>query len=149
PLIDDGGDPSMRPPGLTGTDWVAPVTVRQAGALLKRVRDSGGVTVATGGCFDLLHAGHIETLSAARALGDVLVVLLNSDSSVRRLKGLHRPIHSAQDRARVLLALSCVDAVVVFDDDDPRAALETLQPQVWAKGGDYAVADLPEAAVVS
>jgi rfaE bifunctional protein nucleotidyltransferase chain/domain len=106
------------------------------------------VVVATGGCFDVLHAGHVGTLEAARSLGDGLVVLLNSDASVRRLKGHDRPVHSQQDRARVLLGLSCVDAVVVFDEDDPRDALAHLQPDVWAKGGDYEDADLPEAALV-
>ena len=92
--------------------------------------------------------GTSSTLEAARALGDGLVVLLNSDASVRRLKGPGRPVHSQDDRARVLLGLSCVDAVVVFDEDDPRAALRRLRPDVWAKGGDYEDADLPEAALV-
>ena len=104
--------------------------------------------MATGGCFDVLHAGHVATLQAARALGDGLVVLLNSDASVRRLKGPARPVHSHDDRARVLLGLSCVDAVVVFDEDDPGRALRRIRPDVWAKGGDYEDADLPEAAVV-
>ncbi|MDQ1736019.1 MAG: D-beta-D-heptose 7-phosphate kinase / D-beta-D-heptose 1-phosphate adenosyltransferase [Pseudonocardiales bacterium] len=105
--------------------------------------------VATGGCFDLLHAGHIATLQAARALGDTLVVLLNSDASVRRLKGPDRPLQSEHDRARVLLALECVDDVVIFEEDTPATALRRLQPDVWAKGGDYTGADLPEAAVVA
>ena len=112
------------------------------------IRRRGGVVVATGGCFDLLHAGHVSMLEAARALGDGLVVLLNSDESVRRLKGPGRPVHSQQDRARVLLGLSCVDAVVTFDEDDPRKALGPLRPDVWAKGGDYEDADLPEAPLV-
>ena len=112
------------------------------------IRRRGGVVVATGGCFDLLHAGHVSMLEAARALGDGLVVLLNSDESVRRLKGPGRPVHSQQDRARVLLGLSCVDAVVTFDEDDPRQALGSLRPDVWAKGGDYEDADLPEAPLV-
>ena len=101
--------------------------------------------VATGGCFDLLHAGHARTLSAARALGDCLIVCLNSDDSVRRLKGPDRPLVAEQDRAAVLEALACVDAVAVFGEDDPRAILRELRPHVWAKGGDYAVAELPEA----
>ena len=78
--------------------------------------------VATGGCFDLLHAGHARTLAAARSLGDCLVVCLNSDASVRRLKGDHRPIMSQQDRAELLLSLECVDAVMVFDEDTPEKA---------------------------
>jgi rfaE bifunctional protein nucleotidyltransferase chain/domain len=104
--------------------------------------------VATGGCFDLLHAGHVRMLAAARALGDCLVVCLNSDASVRRLKGSDRPLVGQADRAAVLAGLSCVDAVVVFEEDDPSAVLRGLRPDVWAKGGDYAIADLPERAVL-
>ncbi|MCZ2836081.1 D-glycero-beta-D-manno-heptose 1-phosphate adenylyltransferase [Modestobacter sp. VKM Ac-2985] len=117
-------------------------------AVLDRVRATGGTVVATGGCFDLLHAGHVATLQAARGLGDCLVVCINSDDSVRRLKGPTRPLVSAPDRARVLEALEFVDAVVVFDEDTPAQVLEQVRPDVWAKGGDYAGADLPEAAVL-
>lgn len=111
---------------------------------------SGGrdVIIATGGCFDLLHAGHVSLLQAARALGDRLVVLLNSDRSVARLKGADRPLQGEVDRRQVLLALGCVDDVVVFDEDTPTAALDRLRPDVWVKGGDYAGRDLPEAAVL-
>jgi rfaE bifunctional protein nucleotidyltransferase chain/domain len=112
------------------------------------VRSAGGTVVATGGCFDLLHAGHLLLLESARALGDALVVCLNDDASVRRLKGAGRPIVAARERAELLSALRCVDAVVVFGEDDPCAALEQLRPDVWVKGGDYGVAELPEAAVV-
>lgn len=119
-----------------------------ASALVAGVRARGGALVATGGCFDVLHAGHVACLEAARALGDGLVVLLNSDDSVRRLKGPGRPLQPAQDRARVLLGLRSVDAVVVFDEDDPCRALEQLRPDVWAKGGDYDAAALPEAGLV-
>ena len=101
--------------------------------------------VATGGCFDLLHAGHVAMLSAARSLGDCLVVCLNSDASVRRLKGPDRPVQDQADRAAVLLALGCVDAVAVFDHDTPVPTLERLRPDVFCKGADYAVTDLPEA----
>ncbi|HEX2893898.1 MAG TPA: PfkB family carbohydrate kinase [Marmoricola sp.] len=116
--------------------------------LARQVRARGGTVVATGGCFDLLHAGHVASLRAARGLGDCLVVCLNSDASVRRLKGPGRPLVPAPDRARVLEALEFVDAVLVFDDDTPADALRRLQPQVWAKGGDYACQDLPESAVL-
>lgn len=112
------------------------------------VRAAGGTVVATGGCFDLVHAGHVATLEAARALGDCLVVCLNSDDSVSRLKGPSRPLVTQADRARVLDALECVDAVVVFDEDTPVQALERLRPDVWVKGGDYAGTELPEAAVL-
>lgn len=110
-----------------------------------RVREAGGTVVATGGCFDLLHAGHVRMLEQARALGDCLIVCLNSDASVARLKGSDRPLVEQDDRAAVLNGLACVDAVVVFDEDDPREVLKTIRPHVWAKGGDYAVAELPEA----
>jgi D-beta-D-heptose 7-phosphate kinase/D-beta-D-heptose 1-phosphate adenosyltransferase len=113
--------------------------------LARRVRADGGTVVATGGCFDLLHAGHVGMLQAARALGDCLIVCLNSDASVRRLKGPDRPLQRQDDRAAVLLALDCVDAVAVFDDDTPVPELVRLRPHVFAKGADYAVADLPEA----
>jgi rfaE bifunctional protein nucleotidyltransferase chain/domain len=118
-------------------------------ARVERVRATGGTVVATGGCFDLLHAGHVATLTAARALGDCLVVCVNSDESVRRLKGETRPLVPAADRVRVLEALEPVDAVVVFEEDTPVEALRTLRPDVWAKGGDYAGAELPEAALLA
>jgi D-beta-D-heptose 7-phosphate kinase / D-beta-D-heptose 1-phosphate adenosyltransferase len=119
-----------------------------AESVVAAVRARGGTVVATGGCFDVLHAGHLSSLQAARALGDCLVVLLNSDASVRRLKGPDRPLHTAADRARLLEALGCVDAVAVFEDDDPVDTLRRLRPDVWVKAGDYARADLPEAATV-
>jgi rfaE bifunctional protein nucleotidyltransferase chain/domain/rfaE bifunctional protein kinase chain/domain len=115
---------------------------------LAAVRARDGTVVATGGCFDLLHAGHVTLLEAARRLGDCLVVLVNSDESVRRLKGPDRPLVPEEDRIAVLEALSAVDAVVVFDEDTPERALERLRPDLWVKGGDYTLADLPEAAAV-
>ncbi|WP_435737644.1 PfkB family carbohydrate kinase [Cellulosimicrobium sp. PMB13] len=128
----------------SGPSGAAP-TPQQVG---ERLRALGGTVVATGGCFDILHAGHVATLEAAARLGDHLVVLLNGDASVRRLKGPERPVVAQADRARVLAALDCVSAVVVFDEDDPRAALDALRPDVWAKGGDYTEKTLPEAEVV-
>jgi len=148
-----GGASSFRLPAGAGESPVgvgspAPTAVTgfaAAEAVLAATRARGGTTVATGGCFDLLHAGHVRTLEAARALGDCLVVCLNDDPSVRRLKGPSRPLVPAHDRAAVLAALTCVDAVVVFGEDTPVALLERLRPDVWAKGGDYAGAELPEA----
>jgi D-beta-D-heptose 7-phosphate kinase/D-beta-D-heptose 1-phosphate adenosyltransferase len=127
----------------------APAPEPEARELAARVRAQGGTVVATGGCFDLLHAGHVRALEAARALGDCLIVCLNSDASVRRLKGPDRPLVAQDERAALLAALSCVDAVIGFDEDDPRAVLRELRPHVWAKGGDYAIADLPEAATLA
>jgi D-beta-D-heptose 7-phosphate kinase / D-beta-D-heptose 1-phosphate adenosyltransferase len=113
------------------------------------VRRAGGVVVATGGCFDVLHRGHVATLQRARKLGDCLVVLLNSDESVRRLKGPGRPAQRAGDREAVLRSLGCVDDVIVFDDDTPISALQRLRPDVFVKGGDYVAAELPESGVVA
>ncbi|WP_446035411.1 D-glycero-beta-D-manno-heptose 1-phosphate adenylyltransferase, partial [Streptomyces olivaceus] len=117
-------------------------------ALTARVRAEHGTVVAAGGCFDLLHAGHVGLLQAARRLGDCLVVCVNSDASVRRRKGDGRPVNSLADRVRVLRALACVDAVAVFDEDTPERLLGDLRPDVWVKGGDYAGADLPEAVLL-
>ncbi len=134
-------------------DAPAPVEVpgvdRDALRVVHRVRSGGGTVVATGGCFDLLHAGHARTLSAARALGDCLVVCLNSDSSVRQLKGPERPFMTQDDRVELLLALDCVDAVVVFDETTPDEALRRFRPDVWAKGGDYTADELPEAVTLA
>jgi rfaE bifunctional protein nucleotidyltransferase chain/domain/rfaE bifunctional protein kinase chain/domain len=119
-----------------------------AAEVIQAVRARGGTVVATGGCFDLLHAGHVGTLEKARALGDCLIVCVNSDDSVRRSKGPDRPVQSVADRLRVLEALAAVDAVVVFHEDTPERMLAELRPDVWVKGGDYAGAELPETALV-
>lgn len=146
-----GGEPG--PGGVA--DPAGPTRTAASGAevaagLVARVRRRGGTVVATGGCFDLLHAGHVATLEAARRLGDCLVVCVNSDASVARLKGPDRPLMPQQDRVRLLAALGCVDAVMVFDEASPEAVLSRLQPDIWVKGGDYAGGtatgpDLPEA----
>ncbi|MEU1542970.1 PfkB family carbohydrate kinase [Actinacidiphila glaucinigra] len=117
-------------------------------ALAERVRARGGTVVATGGCFDLLHAGHVGLLESARRIGDCLIVCVNSDASITRLKGPGRPLSPLADRVRVLAGLGCVDAVAVFDEDTPTAVLGRLKPHVWAKGGDYDADALPEAAAV-
>lgn len=121
--------------------------------LVEAVHSRGGTVVATGGCFDLLHAGHVATLEAARSLGDCLVVCLNSDASVAGLKGPGRPVVPQPDRVRLLSALGCVDAVVTFEEPTPEAVLSWLRPDIWVKGGDYAggtpeTPDLPEADLV-
>jgi D-beta-D-heptose 7-phosphate kinase/D-beta-D-heptose 1-phosphate adenosyltransferase len=94
--------------------------------------------VFTNGCFDLLHPGHVQTLEAARALGDALIVVMNSDASVGKLKGEGRPVVCEQERAEILAALECVDAVVIFDDLTPRETITALLPDVLVKGGDWA-----------
>jgi len=93
--------------------------------------------VFTNGCFDILHRGHVEYLQASKALGTKLVVGLNSDGSVRRLKGLSRPVNTQEDRAAVLLALKCVDEVMVFEEDTPLRLIQQLKPDIITKGGDY------------
>ena len=123
-------------------------TPSDAFALAASIRSAGGRVAATGGCFDLLHAGHVRTLHAARAAGDCLIVCLNSDDSVRRLKGPGRPLNSAADRVAVLAALDCVDAVLVFDESTPDEVLRKLRPDVWVKGGDYSATSLPETELV-
>jgi rfaE bifunctional protein nucleotidyltransferase chain/domain len=102
-------------------------------------QDSRGRVVFTNGVFDLLHPGHIDVLTESRARGDALIVGVNSDESVRRLKGPSRPIRGEADRAYVLSALECVDAVVLFSEDTPLELILTLKPDVVAKGGDYTV----------
>jgi D-beta-D-heptose 7-phosphate kinase/D-beta-D-heptose 1-phosphate adenosyltransferase len=94
--------------------------------------------IFTNGCFDLLHPGHVQTLEAARALGDALIVGMNSDASVRELKGDGRPVVREQERAEILSALECVDAVVIFNDVTPRETIAALLPDVLVKGGDWA-----------
>jgi rfaE bifunctional protein nucleotidyltransferase chain/domain/rfaE bifunctional protein kinase chain/domain len=117
-------------------------------ALADRIRAQGGTVVATGGCFDLLHAGHVGLLESARGIGDCLIVCVNSDESVGRLKGPGRPLNPLADRVRVLAGLGSVDAVAVFDGDTPVEVLGRLRPDVWVKGGDYSAEDLPEADVL-
>jgi rfaE bifunctional protein nucleotidyltransferase chain/domain len=139
------------PAGLSTPDRPTPPAAPAPSApeVVRRVRARGGTVVATGGCFDLLHAGHVATLEAARRLGDCLVVCLNSDASIRRLKGEGRPLVPERDRVRVLAALEVVDAVTVFGEDTPHAVLDALRPDVWVKGGDYAGPALPEAELLA
>jgi len=101
-------------------------------------RPRSDTVVFTNGCFDVLHRGHVVYLDRARRLGDALVVGVNTDSSVRRLKGPDRPLVQQDDRARILAALECVDAVVLFDEDTPRELIAALLPDILVKGGDYA-----------
>jgi len=113
-------------------------TLPDAIALVKRLRDAGKTIVFTNGVFDLLHVGHLRYLQHARALGDALIVGLNSDRSVRLIKGPSRPITSEAERAEVLEALACVDGVVIFDEQTPFDLIAALQPDVLVKGADWA-----------
>ena len=106
-------------------------------AIARFARPRTDRVVFTNGVFDILHRGHVEYLTAARALGDRLLVAVNSDASVRRLKGPDRPVVSDSDRAYILAALACVDAVTIFDEDTPAALIEAIVPDVLVKGGDY------------
>ena len=125
------------------------VTLQEAGALRAAWRAAGETVVWTNGCFDLLHVGHVASLRAARALGDRLIVGLNDDGSVRRLKGAGRPVVPATLRARLVGALEPVDAVVVFPEDTPEASISALQPDVHCKGAEYADGrPIPEAETV-
>jgi D-beta-D-heptose 7-phosphate kinase / D-beta-D-heptose 1-phosphate adenosyltransferase len=143
------GGASNAPIGPPLLRLSAPTGMDAALKIVARVRARAGRVIATGGCFDLIHAGHVSVLGKARQLGDCLIVCLNSDASVRRVKGHGRPLVPEQDRAAVLGALAAVDAVVVFDEDTPEAVLDRLRPDVFAKGGDYATADLPERRLVA
>ena len=113
------------------------------------LRAAGARVVFTNGCFDILHAGHVRCLAAARALGDCLVLGLNSDASVRRLKGETRPVNDEHDRAEVVGALKSVDYVVIFGEDTAEDIIAKVRPAVYAKGGDYTRETLPEARIVA
>ncbi len=105
--------------------------------LVKKVQDSGHTVVFTNGCFDLLHPGHVHLLQSARRFGDLLIVAINTDASIRGLKGKGRPIYSEQERAFILSALACVDYVVLFHERTPIPLLEFLKPDVLVKGDHY------------
>ena len=115
----------------------AVLTLEEAILRFGREKRNGRRVVFTNGCFDLLHPGHIRSLELARALGDMLIVGLNSDASVRQLKGKGRPVITERERAEILAALECVDAVVIFDDRTPREMITGLLPDVLVKGGDW------------
>ena len=125
-----------------------PVKREDLQALLAKLRQEGKTIVTTNGCFDILHVGHLRYLEETKKFGDVLIVALNSDASVRRLKGEGRPINNENDRAEVLNALKSVDYVVLFDEDSPMQLLAEIKPDVHTKGADYTVETLPEAKVI-
>ena len=113
------------------------LTLKETIVRFGREKRNGKKVVFTNGCFDLLHPGHIRSLEAARALGDVLIVGMNSDESVRTLKGRGRPVIPAQERAEILASLECVDTVVIFDELTPQRVVAELLPDILVKGGDW------------
>ena len=113
--------------------------------LIKTLRTQGKTIVTTNGCFDILHVGHVRYLEKTKNFADVLIVALNSDKSVRSIKGEGRPINNENDRAEVLSALRSVDYVVLFDEDSPLDLLLQIKPDVHTKGADYTIETLPEA----
>lgn len=144
-----------RPGRLAGGGFMSLEKIYSWPDLLKRReewRRHGKVVAWTNGCFDILHVGHVRSLKAAKAFGDILVVGVNSDASVRQLKGPARPVVTASERIEILAALECVDAVVVFDELTPERALGELQPDVHCKGADYKPPHgkpIPEAGIVA
>ena len=112
------------------------------------IRRCGNTVVATNGCFDILHVGHIKYLTKTKSFADYSVVLLNSDISVKKIKGDSRPINNENDRAEVLDALNCVDYVVMFDESSPGKLLEEIKPDIYTKGADYNMETLPEAEIM-
>src|SRR5205807_3343656 len=115
------------------------LSINELSAERARLREAGKKLVFTNGVFDILHVGHVRYLKQARELGDALVVAVNSDRSVRKLKGAGRPLMSEKDRAEILAALESVDYVTIFDDISPRSLIAELLPDVLVKGGDYAL----------
>lgn len=119
-----------------------------ASKLVQEAKIQGKKVVFTNGCFDILHIGHLRYLQEAKKQGDVLIVGVNTDSSVKRLKGEERPINGEEDRAELLTGLEAVDYTVLFEEDTPEALLEILKPSIHVKGGDYRKEDLPETKIV-
>lgn len=121
----------------------------QAAQIAGQMKNQGKKVVFTNGCFDILHAGHVRYLQAARAEGDCLIVGLNSDASVRKLKGPERPLNHQDDRAEVLGGLAAVDFVLIFDEPTAEALIRQIRPDIYVKGGDYSLERLPEANIVA
>ena len=117
-------------------------------ALIDKLHNEGKTVVATNGCFDILHVGHVRYLEKTKSFADYSIVLLNSDKSVKSIKGPTRPINNENDRAEILNALKSVDFVVLFDEDSPRNLLDEIKPDVYTKGADYTMETLPEADIM-
>lgn len=124
------------------------ITQKELNDLLNELRAQEKTIVTTNGCFDILHVGHVRYLEKAKELGDVLIVALNSDVSVKKIKGPNRPINNENDRIEVLSALSFVDYVVLFDEESPADLLAFIKPDIHTKGADYSIETLPELKVI-
>ena len=124
------------------------VTQEEIINIVRKGQQEGKTYVVTNGCFDILHVGHVRYLQKTKEFADYLIVMLNSDASVRALKGEGRPINNENDRAEILSALSCVDYVVLFDEKSPAKLLENIKPDVYTKGADYTLETLPEREIV-
>ena len=116
--------------------------------IVRKGQGEGKTFAATNGCFDILHVGHVRYLEKTKSLADYSIVMLNSDSSVKQIKGPERPINCEQDRAEILSALICVDYVVLFEEKSPAKLLEDIKPDIYTKGADYTLETLPERDVV-
>ena len=122
---------------------------KNIGNVVTTLKAEGKKIVFTNGCFDILHVGHVRYLKEAKALGDILILGLNSDCSVKSLKGSNRPINNESDRAEVLSALKAIDYVVIFDEKTAENIVGEIKPDIYAKGGDYSIDTLPEAKIVA
>ncbi|WP_326551121.1 D-glycero-beta-D-manno-heptose 1-phosphate adenylyltransferase [Micromonospora sp. NBC_01813] len=145
PAAEPGGQRSAAARAATPAGGTDPVDLVEQ---VRVERAAGARIVFTNGCFDVLHRGHVAYLAEAAALGDLLIVAVNSDDSVQRLKGPDRPVNPVEDRVAVLTALSCVDHVVIFEEDSPAGLIEAVRPDVYVKGGDYPPEMVPEAPLV-
>ena len=125
------------------------LSLEESVLIRERLKTQGKTVVLTNGHFDILHVGHVDCLQRAKALGDVRIVGLNSDASTRLLKGAKRPIVPQEERAQLLAALQCVDYVIIFEERTAEGLLAALKPEVYVKGGDWTVEDLPEAKVIA
>jgi len=117
-------------------------SIEELKTLVENLKKEGKTIVFTNGCFDILHAGHVDYLEKAKSFGDILIVGINSDSSIKRIKGEKRPINKQEHRVKVLSALNCVDYVVVFDEDTPIELIKIVQPDVLVKGADWKLEDI-------
>lgn len=124
------------------------MVIEEIDSVCREIRESNLTIVSSNGCFDILHLGHIEYLQSASGFGDILIIGINSDDSVRRLKGVGRPINSERNRASVIASLGFVDYCVIFRDDSPTKLLGRIRPDIHVKGGDYLKHNLPEKKVV-